>query len=157
MQPNHFIGKPIGALPNANIWYDTHKTTSYITAMTWYHTTVTTYERHGMWNQRQLECLVNNMFRLTKGKHQNSVLLKGKLPVSSRFACQRASNAHSVSVSCRLHRHYINEGIHGWYFKNAVSYYARQYYTSQMYPLLQNPSLLNSMISPPFIADIDWS
>ena len=61
---------------------------------------VTSYEHHGVWNHRQLNCLFNNSFRLTSKKTRKRV----SGPVTGEFPSQRASNAEGVSMSWCRHK-----------------------------------------------------
>ena len=62
---------------------------------------VTLYERHGVSNHQQLDCLINSLYRLTTNKHQGStslVFCEKNQPVTDSFSSQNVSNAESVSM-----------------------------------------------------------
>ena len=65
-------------------------------------------ERHGVSNQRRLECLLNRLFRrLSKktSKLRVTGIREGKSPVTGKFFTRRASNAENIFVWWRHHAH----------------------------------------------------
>ena len=71
--------------------------------------TVTSHDRHGTSNHRQLHCCSTVCSRAHQRKHQSSALLalcEGNPPVTGGFPTQWASNGESVS-SCRHHNPFV--------------------------------------------------
>ena len=65
--------------------------------------TMTSHERHGVSNHRNLDCLLNRFCIITR-RHQKFVLLalwEMNPPLTSGFRSQSASNVQSVSMSWR--------------------------------------------------------